>query len=181
MISYLSLDEKIIVIDAYRSSRVLNVVIGLINGDVILWRSGIDSASSINSIDTIDTRTLLTHNDEVTDIAFSKDGTKVASCGLDRYLYVCDVDTGMRLFEREHSNCLTCLHWCHLSDMLYLGDDTGDIYVWDMISGEKNSSKHTFDGPITSVTTTNMDNKKCYVVVAGMERNEFSVKAWHNE
>lgn len=157
------------------------MVVGLVSGDVILWRLKTSDQTNLNEIETIDTKVLFTHEDEVTGVSFNKNGTKVASCGLDRVLYVCDIETGMTLFKKEHSNCLICLSWCHESGVLYIGDNAGVIYAWNMMTGEQNCSATGFNGPITSITATLGTNNVCKVIAAGVDGNEFLVKAWINE
>lgn len=181
MISYLSLEEKIVTIDSYKIGNKMKVAIGLVNGDVNLWSSVIGDEQILNNIETVDTKLLLTHGDEVTDLAFNQDGSQIVSSGLDKYLYICDIDTGMILFKNEHPNCLICLNWCNGNDILYLGDNIGYIHVWNMLTGEKNCTEMAFNGPITSITSIVMDNKTCNVIAAGVEGNEFLVKAWRNE
>lgn len=157
------------------------MAVGLDNGDVILWRLNITGELSLNSIETIDTKHLFKHADEVTDVSFNKNGTKIATCALDCILYVCDIDTGMTLFKKEHTSCLICLSWCHESGILYLGDNTGYIYVWDMMSGERNCSVSSFNGPVTCITSSLETDNKCKVIAAGVNGNEFLIKAWMNE
>lgn len=181
LIAYYSFEEKVISVDAFKIKDGIKVVIGLVNGEVILWKLKTAGRLSINSVQTNDTKLLFTHNDEVTRVSFNKNGTKVASCALDCVLYVCDIDTGMSLFQKEHPNCLICMNWCHESGILYLGDNTGIIYVWNMMSGEKNCSETAFNGPITSITSYLESENKCKIIVAGVEGKEFLVKSWNNE
>lgn len=181
LIAYYSFEEKVFAIDAFCTKDCIKVAIGLENGDVILWRLKIDGPLSLHTIETIDTKQLFKHADEVTDVSFNKNGTKVATCALDRVLYVCDIDTGMTLFNKEHANCLICLSWCHESGILYLGDNSGNIFVWNMMTGEMNCSELGFSGPITCITSTLDTDNKCKVITAGVDGNEFLVKAWINE
>lgn len=181
LIAYYSFEEKVIAIDAFWSKDSIKVAIGLVSGDVILWRLKTTGQLSLHTIETIETKLLFTHADEVADISFNKNGTKIASCALDRVLYVCDIDTGMTLFKKEHPNCLICLSWCHESGILYLGDNAGFIYVWNMMTGERNCSELGFNGPITCITSMLDADNKCKVVAAGVDGNEFLVKAWINE
>lgn len=183
LLSYISFDEKAIAVDAFKTKNIIEVIIGLVNGDVVLWRLSFnDECFSVLSSNEDDNKLLFTHADEVTDVAFSKDGSKIASCGLDRYLYVCDIETGMILFKNDHPNSLICLNWCYDNQMLYLGDNTGLMHVWNMMSGEKTCTETAFDGPITCITSK-LENEanKCRIIAAGVERNEFVVKAWINE
>lgn len=172
-------------IDAFLAKDCIAVAIGLENGEVIIWRLKITGPLSLNTIETIDVKHLFKHGDEVTDVSFNKSGTKIATCALDCVLCVCDIDTGMTLFKKEHRNCLICLSWCHESGILYLGDNKGLIYVWNMMTGEQNCCVSGFNGPITSITSdldtnTNTDTK-CKIIAAGVDGNDFLVKAWINE
>lgn len=181
LIAYYSFEEKIIAVDISKMKETIKVVVGLANGDVILWKLNTSGQLSSGSVGTIDTKSLFMHADEVTRVSFNQNGTKVASCGLDCVLHVCDIDTGMTLFKKEHSNCLICLSWCHDTGILYLGDNTGYIHVWNMMTGEKHCSECGFNGPITSITSNLDSDNKCKIVAAGVDGNEFLVKAWINE
>lgn len=169
-------------VDAFKTRDSIRVVVGLVSGEVILWRVKTAGRLSIHSVETIDTKLLYTHSDEVTSVSFNKNGTKVATCALDCVLYVCDIDTGMNLFRKEHPNCLICLSWCHESGMLYLGDNSGFIYVWNMMTGEQNCKIESgFNGPVTSITSNLESENKCRVIAAGVDGTEFLVKTWVNE
>lgn len=166
---------------AFKTNAEIKIIIGLSNGDVFLWRLNIPNDSNLGDIETNDAKLLYSHDDEVTNISFNKDGTKIASCALDNYLYVCDIDTGMILFKKDHSNCLICLSWCRENEILYLGDNAGFIYVWNMMTGEQNCSEKAFNGPITSITSKfDLESNKCKVIAAGVDSNEFLIKAWMN-
>lgn len=181
LIAYYSFEEKVFAIDAFCTKDCIKVAIGLENGDVILWRLKITGNLSLHTIETIDTKLLFKHGDEVTDVSFNKNGTKIATCALDCVLYVCDIDTGMALFKKQHQNCLICLNWCHGSGVLYLGDNSGYIYAWNMITGEQNCSELGFNGPITGITSHLDADNKCKVITAGVDGNDFVIKAWINE
>lgn len=170
-----------IAVDAFAMNNIIKVVVGLASGDVIIWRLKTSGRLSPGSVETIDTKILFTHADEVTSVSFNKNGTKIASCGLDCVLYVCDIETGMMLFKKEHENCLICLNWCHESGILYLGDNTGLIFVWNMMAGEKNCTESGFNGPITSITSKLDSDNKCKIIAAGVDGNDFVVKSWINE
>lgn len=181
MLSYLSLEEKIVAIDSRRIHNKIKVVIGLVSGDVMLWTSTIHDDGDWNNVTTVETTSLLCHKGEVTDVTFNRDGTKLASCGLDKFLFVCDIKTGMILFKNEHSNRLICLNWCVSNQMLYLGDNDGFIHVWNMMTGERNCSERIFNGPVTAVTSTVDEDSNCVnVIAAGVNNNDFLVTAWRN-
>lgn len=151
------------------------------SGDVNLWRLSFSDESNLSDIESNDCKVLITHSDEVTDIKFSNDGTKIASCALDRFVYVCDVETGMILFKKEHPNCLICFSWCHDNGTLYVGDNTGFIYVWNMMTGEQNCSESIFNGPITNITSKMCTGSgRCKIIAAGVDKNEYLVKAFFN-
>lgn len=169
-------------VSAFKTATEIKVVIGLFNGDVHLWDLFIPDGTSLRNIQSKETKLLYSHEDEVTNLCFNKDGTKVVSCALDKYLYVCDINTGMILFKKEHPNCLICLSLCHENEILYLGDNIGFIYAWNMRTGEQNCSASAFDGPITSITSKlDVENNKCAVIAAGVDGNEVLIKAWLNE
>lgn len=173
LLSYYSFDEKVLTVDIFKSNNIIKIVCGLINGDVAFWR-----LSDYEN----DCKVLYTHADEVTNIHFNETGTKIVSCALDRYLYVCDVDTGMILFKKEHPNCLICLSWCFDNDFVYAGDNAGFIYAWNMRMGEQSCSDRVFNGPITSITSKwCADDKLCRVIVAGVNQNDYLIKAFSNK
>lgn len=154
---------------------------GLVNGDVVLWRLSL-SNGNINSIESTECKVLYTHKDEVTAIHFNQTGSKIVSCSLDRFLSVCDVDTGMILFKKEHPNCLICLSWCFDNEFIYTGDNAGYIYAWNMIPGELNCTRNAFNGPVTSITSKwCADLKECQIIVAGVDKMEYLIKAFTNK
>lgn len=167
---------------SFKAETDIKVVIGLSSGDVFLWRLNISDDLNVNEDESTDTKLLYSHRDEVTNLAFNKDSTKIVSCALDNCLYVSDVDTGMILFKKEHPNCLICLSWCHENEILYLGDNAGIIHVWNLMTGEKSCSEKAFNGPITCITSKfDTETNKCKVIAAGIDGPEFVVKAWTNE
>lgn len=165
---------------SFKTETDIKVVIGLSSGEVFLWRLNIRDDLRVNDAELIDL--LYSHNDEVTNLAYNRIGTKIVSCALDNYLYVSDVETGMILFKKEHPNCLICLSWCHENEILYLGDNVGFIHVWNMLTGEKNCTEKAFNGPITCITSKfDTECNKWKVIAAGVDGPEFVVKAWTNE
>lgn len=176
MVAYLSLEDKINAIDSISTANTINIAIGLANGEVFIWHLEIDAPIYWQRIEPIGSKLILTHNDEVTGVNFNESGSKIVSCGLDKFLYVCDVETGMILFKKEHANSLICMNWSFFDEILYLGDNQGVIHVWNMTDGEKKCTANAFNGPITSITSTIYDSKRM-VIAAGVDFNEFVVKS----
>lgn len=173
MLAHLPLEEKVNAVDAIHWTNVIKVVVGLETGEVLLWTLSFPDAGQIGAIEEVDRKSLLRHEDELMAVRFNKVGSKCASCGLDRNLIVCDIDTGMILFRKELSSGLICMDWSPRGDLLYLGDSTGFLHVWSMTVGETKCKKKIFNGPITCVTASRSDSR---VVAAGVEFNEFLVK-----
>lgn len=181
LISYILVNSKTVAIDARRRNNLMKVVIGMANCEILLWTSSfIIDENEISEIETIDKKNLYSHNDEVTDVSFNENGTKIVSCGLDRKLFVCDTDTGMILFQKEDSDPLICLSWNFSNEILYIGDKAGFIHVWNMINGDKLCDKEVFNGPVTAITSIKNENG-CKVIVGGVDHNEFIVKQWSSE
>lgn len=180
MSAYLPLEEKINTIDTIHHSHVIKVAIGSTNGEVLIWKLKINDPATLSDFETIETRLLIAHDDEITGVNFNETGSKVVSCGLDRFLYVCDVETGTILFKKEHLNSLICMKWSTIDEILYLGDNQGTVHVWNMTDGEKKCSEDVFKGPITSITVMFVNDVR-KVVAAGVDYNEFVVKALRAE
>lgn len=176
MVAYLSLEDKVNAVDTINTAAdTIKVVIGTASGEVFIWHLQIADPCNVSSAETVDTKLVLTHDDEVTGVNFNESGSKIVSCGLDRMLYVCDVDTGMILFKKEHPNSLICMSWCAYDELLYLGDNEGMIHVWNMTDGEKKCTLEAFHGPITSIASC-MHNEKRMILAAGVDYREFVVK-----
>lgn len=179
MIAYLALDDKVVAVDANRVENQIKVVIGLTNNEVVLWTLSTNEENDSLQMNSIESKVLVTHSDEVTDVILNKNATKVASCGLDQMLFVCDIETGMILFRHAHPNSLMCFDWCYFNELLFIGDNEGFIYTWDMNSGEQLCTTKAFDGPVTALRCVNGEEKN-RVFVAGVDFNEFIVKEFTN-
>lgn len=177
MIAYLSLEEKVVAIDTIKLKNTIKILLGLVNGEVLMWNLNVSDLTNLTDMETIETKILYTHNGEITDVSFNQAGTKVASCSLDKYLYVCDIATEMILFKKEHSDGLICMDWRDDDEFLYLGDKTGNIRVWHMTTGDEIASVKAFNGPVTSLISKQMDKRKGFVA-AGVDFNEYLVRAW---
>lgn len=180
MIAYLSLEDKVNAIDSISTINTIKIAIALANGEVFIWKLEIDAPIDWQRIEPIGAKLILTHDDEVTGVNFNESGSKIVSCGLDKFLYVCDVETGMILFKKEHPNSLICMNWSFYDEILYLGDNQGVIHVWNMNDGEKICAANAFNGPITSITSTFHDTKRM-IIAAGVDLNEFVVKSLKTE
>lgn len=177
MIAYLPLEEKVVAIDAININNTLKIVLGLVNGEILLWNLNVPDLTNFTEMETIETKILYTHDGEITDVSFNQAGTKIASCSLDKYLYVCDIATEMILFKKEHSDGLICMDWRDDDEFLYLGDKSGNVRVWLMTTGDELASVKAFNGPVTSLISTQTNKRKGFVG-AGVDVNEYLVKAW---
>lgn len=154
----------------------LLIAIGSFSGEVHLWRLRMLCRDS-TSLETDDIRIVQKHADEVTAVAFDPSGRQIASCGLDRVLLVTDVDTGMPLFRKEHTEALCCLDWRLPSgEWLVLGDECGTLYVWNMQVGSVETKHKSFDGVISAVATTKTSDGRIRIAVAGVDGRDFTVK-----
>jgi WD40 repeat protein/tRNA A-37 threonylcarbamoyl transferase component Bud32 len=76
------------------------------------------------------------HSDRVNTVAWSPDGTYIASGSTDETVQVWDADTGnCVLIYRGHWNSVNVVAWSPNSIRIASGDGTGTVQVWDADSG----------------------------------------------
>lgn len=174
MLAYLPLDEKCSCVKVARNQNIINVCVGTFTGEVILWTLAIADLVKIQDLETIDQKVILKHADEISGIHFNLSQTHIASCSLDGILQVCDIATGMTLFRNEHQYPLTALNWTYSDELLVLGDQRGNVYIWNMQTGTIRLKKMELFNGLISYISTSADRK--YVCVAGVDNRYFSIK-----
>lgn len=178
MLDYEQFDDKISSVHAILSAKdqQLLIAVGTFDGNVHLWKLKITRNPNIY-LESMSKSIVQTHSDEVTAVSFDPLGRQIASCGLDRLLLVADVATGMNLFRKEHSEALCCMDW-RLSngEWLMLGDEAGTVFVWNMQSGSVQTETKAFDGVVSAINTTKTSDGRTFVIVAGVDGRDFSVK-----
>lgn len=176
LLEYAQFDDKIASVHAIMSDQHLLIAVGTFDGNVHLWKLRITQRAKI-SVETVSKSIVQTHSDEVTAVAFDPLGRQLASCGLDRVLLVADVVTGMNLFRKEHTEALCCMDWrLSIGEWLLLGDETGTVHVWNMQTGSVQTQTKAFDGVISAINTTQTSDERTFVIVAGVDGRDFSVK-----
>lgn len=69
------------------------------------------------------------HNGWIRQIAVSQDGSKIATCALDRWVRLWDAETGRKISELRHSKPVYALEFHPAGAELVFSDDRGDMHV----------------------------------------------------
>ena len=78
------------------------------------------------------------HLETITRIAWSPDGSKLASPSLDKTIRLWDAKTGQPMLKLEgHSKGIYSLAWSPKGDVIASGSDKGSIRIWDASSGKQ--------------------------------------------
>lgn len=183
MVAYLSLEEKVSSIDAMNGENIIQVAVGTFSGEVLLWKLSYKNLSEpATDLETIDTTVLTKHLDEVTSVQFNHSKTKIASAGLDGTFHICDIKTGMVVLSQQHNSPIICLDWKYAEEYLAMGDENGNLIVWNMITGTEHTNTKAFAGLVSCLVTANKEKK---IVSAGIDinesvsdKNEFGIKVF---
>ena len=92
------------------------------------------------------------HSDTVLDMAFSPDGTQLASCGADKLVRIFDVASGkQRLSLEGHTHHVLAVAWQDSGNVLASASADGTVKIWNMITGEQQRTVSGFSKEITSL------------------------------
>ncbi|MBY0261949.1 MAG: protein kinase [Phycisphaerales bacterium] len=75
-------------------------------------------------------RTLETHRGDVMGVAFSGDGKRLATVGLDRFMRVWDLETGTKLAERRGTTGSMCVDFSPDGSRVAYSDGPGRVVIW---------------------------------------------------
>jgi WD40 repeat protein len=79
----------------------------------------------------------LQHNGSVSEIAFSSDGSKLATASYDNTARIWDVKTGAELQRLKHDGSVSSVAFSPNGHELAMGSGDGTAHIWDMITGEE--------------------------------------------
>lgn len=184
IVAYLSLEEKVSSVDVMNNENIIQVAVGTFSGDVLLWKLCSDNLSKpATDLESLDTKVLTKHLDEVTSVQFNESKTKIASASLDGTFHICDIKTGMVVLSQQHNNPIICLDWKYAEEYLTMGDENGNLIVWNMITGTEHTQSKAFVGLVSCLVTCTSEKK---IITAGIDRkesvgtetNEFSLKVF---
>jgi WD40 repeat protein len=96
--------------------------------------------------------TLIGHGVDMTAVAFSRDGARIASGGLDGTAYVWDAITGESLLELAgHNDAIEALTFSPDGKWLVTASDDATMKFWDAATGHLLRDYSDFTGEVTSV------------------------------
>jgi WD40 repeat protein len=93
------------------------------------------------------------HSDTVFGVSFSPDGTKLASCGADKFVKVWEVPTGKLLKSFEgHTNHVMDVGWKPDGKFLASGGADNNVKIWDYEKGEQSRTINAHQKQVTRLT-----------------------------
>ena len=113
------------------------------------------------------------HNNKIRAVAWSPDGTRIASASKDGRIHIWDPFTGKRLFiYREHFYCVNTLAWSPDSQWIASAGEGKTVDVWNADTG---STRFTYNGHASfwragSVTSVSWSPDGSYIASGGHDR-----------
>lgn len=174
MIAQYELDCNITCICTKKTSDLFQVIIGTKSGDIWIWKFDLDPKIGLTGQS--EPIVFQKHHDKVFSICLNKNQTKLGSCSADGVIYVTDMKTGMNVFKKNLASTPMSLSW-NESDYLISANDDGFIYIWDLVQVKLFIHEQIFNGPISVVTTSHIQNEE-FIITAGKDFYELKIKCW---
>jgi ribosome assembly protein SQT1 len=117
------------------TGEVYSVKFNPTNPKIIASGSGDDSAKLWN-LDDQSSKPLTGHTDSVCEIQFSPDGSTLATCGLDAFLKLWDVEGNLIHTLEGPSESIECCAWHPRGPIIIAGGGDGTAWMWGSKKGE---------------------------------------------
>jgi len=114
------------------------------------------------------------HSDPICCVAFSSDGSLLASASYDGHVKIWETETGVLKHDFCTSADFDWVRWNPGSDVVSAGSKDGNIWVWSTNTGQ---SIHVFDGHLGPVTCGIIPSKD--ILVTGSE--DGTIRVWDIE
>ncbi|XP_055603286.1 protein FAN-like [Uranotaenia lowii] len=177
VIGYLPLEDKIVHLDSSFSTGELRIVIGTASGEIFLWTLTLHGRGIKTTVDSQSHKQILQHREgSVGAVQFNRNGSLVVSCGEDKMFNIVDVNTGMVIFKRSMPTAIFSLCWAKDDKYLLMGDNTGMLYVWNMLEGTIQKEIRVHSDRIYCIGST-LDGQ---IVTSGRDDKNYCVKIWRS-
>jgi len=93
----------------------------------------------------------LTHTGPVKDIAYSRDGKRVATAGSDNAACIWDTDNGQLMLKLQHTMPINGIAFSPDGKQLATAGAHGTTYLWDTATGRQLSTIDAHSGPVNAV------------------------------
>jgi WD40 repeat protein len=138
------------------------------SGEVTVWETG--KGTLVRRLDRL-------HSDTVCGLAFSPDGSRLATASADRFLKVVEVATGVegRSFE-GHGHHVLAVAWSPDGKQLASGGADGLLKLWDAQTGEPGRSSQPLGTPITALRWSHLGSGRELIAGSCGDR---TVRLWN--
>ncbi|KOC66673.1 Protein FAN, partial [Habropoda laboriosa] len=146
-------DSKVTCINISRDETLL--VSGTEDGEIFLW-----------NMDTYNLQfTVKAHSCKINSMVFDQEGRSIISCAEDKVLNIIDVHTSTQTYRTSIEHEPLTLVW--FDTFLLVGDNNGNINVWNHQGAVFISQIHCHDGPINALSVSKQNN---VVLTGGKDR-----------
>ncbi|KAK0098497.1 hypothetical protein PV326_007758 [Microctonus aethiopoides] len=153
LIAQLDHDSKVTCLNISSNEELLGS--GTEDGEIFVW--------NMNSYEL--QFTVKGHFSKINAMIFDSECKNIISCADDKLINVFDIQTSTRIYSTSLDNEPMTLNW--ISTLLLVGDNEGNLTVWDSLGATFRSKIHCHRGSLTAVSVTS-DNK--YVITGGNDR-----------